>query len=62
MPMQGAFKKVSGQGRGPLVPEKRQAVDEARGRGRPRPILERAQMPMTNDRIDASTIQPLDAR
>ncbi len=37
----GAFKKVSEQGRGRLVPVKRRATDMTRGRGRPRPILER---------------------
>ncbi len=39
---QGAFTKVSNQGRGRLVPAKLLAVDKMRGRGRPRPILERA--------------------
>ncbi len=36
----GAFKEVSKQGRGRLVPVKRRATNSTRGRGRPRPILE----------------------
>ena len=32
---QGAFKKVSEQGRGRLVPAKRRVPDKTRGRGRP---------------------------
>src|SRR5262245_61678208 len=39
---QDAFENVSEQGRGRLVPETGQAVDRARGRGRPRPILDGA--------------------
>ena len=38
---QGAFKKVSEQGRGRPVPVKHRAADTTRGRSRPRPILER---------------------
>src|SRR6266542_5051601 len=41
---EGAFKKVSEHGRGRLVPEKREVGDKTRGRGRLRPILERALM------------------
>ena len=41
----GAFKKVGEQGRGRFVPEKRQAVAKTRGRGHPRPMLERARDP-----------------
>ncbi len=37
----GAFKKVSEQARGRLVPVKHRATDKTRGRGRPRPIHER---------------------
>ena len=36
----GVFKKVSRQGRGPLVSVKHRSTDKTRGRGRPRPILE----------------------
>jgi hypothetical protein len=38
---QGAFKKMSQQQWGRLVPEKRRPNDKTRGRCRPRPILER---------------------
>ena len=41
MVWQGAFKQESEQGRGRLVPAKRRATDKTRGRGHPRPILER---------------------
>ena len=37
----GAFQKLSEQGRGRLVPAKRRATEKTRGRGRPRPTLER---------------------
>ncbi len=39
---QDAFENVSEQGRGRVVPEKEQAVDRTRGRGRPRPMLDGA--------------------
>src|SRR2546426_7988756 len=38
---QDAFKNASERGRGRLVPAKRRATDKTRGRGSPRPIVER---------------------
>ena len=38
--MQDGFKKVSGTGRGRLVPVKLGGCEKTRGRGRPRPFLE----------------------
>ena len=38
---QGVFNKVNERGRGRLVPVEIRGTDKTRGRGRPRPVLER---------------------